>query len=110
VTRPGYLGAARDPRPRQRVLGPGDSRAPTRRRAHGLTPAEVDALAALQGGLCAICGRPGLRLQVDHDHRHCPGREGCRRCVRGLVCNRCNSALGQLGDENVPRLIAYLSR
>ena len=62
----------------------------------------------VQRGLCAICGRPGQRLQVDHDHRHCPGRMGCRRCVRGLLCGRCNTALGQLGDLNVERLVAYL--
>ena len=62
----------------------------------------------LQGGLCAICGRRGQRLQVDHDHRHCAGRMGCRLCVRGLLCARCNTALGQLGDLNVERLLAYL--
>ena len=95
-------------RPRQRILGPDDSRAPRRRRVHGLTPAEVDAMVRLQGGLCAICGRRGQRLQVDHDHRHCAGRMGCRRCVRGLLCARCNTALGQLGDLNVERLVAYL--
>lgn len=100
----------RPTRPRQRVLGPTDSRAPVRQRAHGLTPAEVDALRALQRGLCAICGRAGQALQVDHDHRHCPGTHGCRRCVRGLLCPRCNGNLGKLGDANIPRLIAYLSR
>ena len=100
----------RIPRPRQRVLGASDSRAPTRRTVHGLTPAEVDALIALQGGLCAVCGRPGQRLQVDHDHRHCPGPLGCRNCVRGMLCNRCNTGLGQIGDLNVPKLLRYLAR
>lgn len=97
-------------RPRQRVLGPNDSRAPSRRRVHGLMPAEVDAVVALQGGACAICGRTGQPLQVDHDHRHCPGREGCRQCVRGMLCGRCNRALGQIGDQCVPQLLRYLSR
>ena len=49
----------------------------------------------LQGGACAICERTDRPLQVDHDHRHCPGREGCRQCVRGALCGRCNTALGQ---------------
>lgn len=98
------------PRPRQRILGPSDSRAPIRRRAHGLTPAEVDALFAAQRGLCAVCGRAGQRLQVDHDHRHCAGSTGCRHCVRGGLCNRCNSALGLLGDVNIPALLRYLAR
>ena len=98
------------PRPRQRVLGPWDSRAPARRRSHGLTADERDALTALQGGLCALCGRSGEALEVDHDHRHCPGPVGCRACVRGLLCPRCNTALGKLGDVNIPRLLAYLAR
>ncbi|MCC6856589.1 MAG: hypothetical protein IT189_11090 [Microbacteriaceae bacterium] len=97
-------------RPRQRILGPTDSRAPQRRKAHGLTPAEVDALIVLQGGACAICKRIGEALQVDHDHRHCPGSQGCRRCVRGMLCGRCNNALGWIGDVNIPRLVAYVSR
>lgn len=105
--RPGF-GVVR--RPRQRVLGPTDSRAPVRRRAHGLTANEIDALIALQGGLCAVCGRAGQRLQIDHDHRHCPGRIGCRHCVRGMLCPRCNTALGQIGDVNVPNLVGYLAR
>jgi Autographiviridae endonuclease VII len=43
-----------------------------------------DELAARQGGVCAICGRPPKtrRLDIDHDH------ETMR--VRGLLCHRCN--------------------
>jgi hypothetical protein len=95
---------------RQRILGPSDSRAPLPRTAHGLTPAEQAMLLVAQGGACAICGRLGERLQVDHDHRHCPGKEGCRHCVRGALCPRCNTALGRFGDRLIPKLIAYLSR
>ena len=95
---------------RQRILGPTDSRAPRRRMAHGLTPAEVDALIALQGGACAICGRAAERLQIDHDHRHCPGSQGCRHCVRGALCGRCNTGLGRFGDHLIPQLMKYLAR
>ena len=94
----------------QRVLSTTDARVPVRTRVHGLTPAERDAVVAFQGGRCAICGRGGLRLQVDHDHRHCPGPTGCRSCVRGMLCARDNTAIGRFGDENIQRLIAYLSR
>lgn len=97
-------------RPRQRVLGPDDSRAPIRRTQHGLKADERDALTRAQGGLCAICKKPSDRLEVDHDHRHCPGTQGCRVCVRGLLCHNCNSGLGWIGDINIPGLIAYLSR
>ena len=97
-------------RPRQRILGPFDSRAPLRRTSHGLTPGEQAALVAAQGGACAICGRLGERLQIDHDHRHCPGRTGCRHCVRGALCPRCNTALGRIGDHRIPQLMRYLGR
>ena len=96
-------------RPKQRILGPNDSRNPIRRKAHGLTADERDALYAAQRGLCAICQRPADKLAVDHDHRHCPGSEGCRQCVRGMLCNRCNSGLGWIGDANIPQLLRYLS-
>lgn len=96
---------------RQRVLGPGDSRAPTRRSRHGLTPEEVDALIAAQGG-CAGCHRTDRPLQLDHDHRHCRGPVGCRMCVRGAVCHRCNQTIYLCDDS--PRLLralaAYLER
>jgi hypothetical protein len=97
------------PRPRQRILGPDDSRAPRRRTAHGLTSDERDALVRLQGGKCAICRRPDPRLQVDHDHRHCPGPTGCRQCVRGMLCRSCNSGLGLI-EAHLDRLVKYLDR
>lgn len=93
---------------RQRILGPDDSRAPKRRTAHGLTADERDYLAELQGYRCAICGRAGLPLELDHDHRHCPDATGCRQCVRGLLCGRCNAGLGLIGDALIPRLMVYL--
>ena len=34
-------------------------------------------------------------LHIDHDHR---GIDGDKACVRGALCNRCNSGLVFLGD------------
>lgn len=68
---------------------------------YGLTDADYKALFDRQGGLCALCGtdRPGGRFKVLHvDHCHETGR------VRGLLCHRCNVALGTLGDT--PKSIA----
>jgi hypothetical protein len=59
-------------------------------RKHGLTKAAYLAMVDEQGGRCAICGRDAP-LRVDHDHRN--------GSIRGLLCDKCNLAIGQLGDE-----------
>lgn len=62
--------------------------------------ADVDAA----GGRCAICGEvPDAPLCIDHDHK--TGR------VRGLLCSRCNLALGLVRDDpaTLRRAAAYLA-
>lgn len=44
-----------------------------------------------QGGLCAICKRPLKKANTDHDH--------VSGLCRGLLCPRCNRALGRFGDS-----------
>jgi hypothetical protein len=66
-----------------------------------LTIQQYDTLLAAQNGVCAICKQPNSnekRLSVDHDHRCCPGKRSCGRCVRGLLCTNCNHALGKFRD------------
>lgn len=96
---------------RQRPLGPDDPRNPARRSKHGLTAQEVDELIALQGG-CAVCHRRDRPLQIDHDHRHCPGPVGCRLCVRGALCGRCNKAMWCLDDDvhMAENMVTYMKR
>lgn len=59
-----------------------------------------------QGGRCAICREfPNKKnLAVDHDH--------ITGAVRGLLCDNCNRAIGQMRDDVqiVKRAAAYLER
>ena len=56
-----------------------------------------------QEGKCAICGcstdDQKFAFAVDHDHKCCDGRKSCGECIRGLLCSRCNSAIGQLKED-----------
>jgi hypothetical protein len=74
--------------------------------AYGISAHEYDELLQSQGDGCAICGRTmyGARLHIDHDHDCC---SGCRDCVRGLLCVRCNC----WGQRKMPEeWDAYVSR
>ena len=65
-----------------------------------------------QNGVCKICGNKDYkRLSVDHDHACCPGSKTCGKCTRGLLCSRCNKALGALNDdvELLQKMIEYLN-
>lgn len=81
---------------------PGDRLFVADRSRHGLTPAELSALLAGQGGTCAICHSPNPGAPswpVDHDHAHHPGTYGCRLCVRGMLCQPCNFLLANARDS-----------
>lgn len=59
-----------------------------------------------QEGRCP-CGKELETSSIDHDHKCCPGKTACGKCVRGILCNRCNLLLGMVESE--PHLIpAYL--
>ncbi len=61
---------------------------------YNMTVEEYAALLAEQGGVCAICREAcssGKRLAVDHDHT-------TGKC-RGLLCMRCNTAVGLMRDD-----------
>src|SRR4051812_22405359 len=47
-------------------------------------------------GLCWCCNRK-VAFQIDHDHECCPGPYSCGKCVRGILCMSCNTAIGRLG-------------
>lgn len=78
----------------------------------GLTMDQYKSLLAIQGGGCAICGGPETgngrwhgnagklrHFTVDHDH--------LTDSVRGLLCRRCNRALGLFKDDPNHLLSAF---
>lgn len=76
-------------------------------RKFGLTPELYKEKSREQWNVCGICGqltKCGRRLAVDHNHR--TGK------VRGLLCDKCNLAIGYFRDSKVllENAIIYLSK
>lgn len=75
------------------------------KRLYGITIEDYLSIFDNQLGVCKICKQPcktKSRLSVDHNHK--TGK------VRGLLCNRCNRALGMFEDspELLQSAIDYL--
>jgi CRISPR/Cas system-associated protein Cas10 (large subunit of type III CRISPR-Cas system) len=72
----------------------------------GITIEEFNKLFDKQEGRCAICGRHQIEFKrpLDVDHNHITGK------IRGLLCNRCNIAIGLFSEniEVLQRAISYL--
>lgn len=58
------------------------------RHRYGIDIDAYESLLEQQGGVCAICDSPPGKRPLDVDHDHDTG------VVRGLLCPRCNTALG----------------
>ncbi|HEX6523777.1 MAG TPA: endonuclease domain-containing protein [Streptosporangiaceae bacterium] len=77
-------------------------RATHRLKRYGLTQESFDILLGIQGHACAMCHEPfqdGDAIHIDHDHNlgcHPDEKRACDRCRRGLLCLRCNTALGYI--------------
>lgn len=81
---------------------------------YGITYEEYESILEKQGGVCAVCKRDNeqfdkvkddvRRLHVDHDHA--TGK------VRGILCSKCNFALGCVRDDKeiLNKLIKYLEK
>lgn len=70
------------------------------------SPEDVRSLWQQSGAKCAVCGQSddgnARSLSIDHDH--------ATGCLRGVLCGRCNSAIGLAGDspERLRKLAEYL--
>ena len=76
-------------------------------KTYGISVEKFDSMLVAQGGVCAGCGAdsPGdgfSQWHVDHDHK--------ANVVRGVLCGRCNWALGNARDnpDTLRHLAAYL--
>lgn len=77
---------------------------------YGVTSEEFDSMFEKQSGLCKICKKPetmvrkGEVLSLVVDHNHVTGY------VRGLLCHRCNTAIGFLREspEVIRKAASYL--
>ena len=71
---------------------------------YGLTLEDYEGMIWLQDNRCACCGtdfresNEASNPAVDHDHACCDydkdHRRTCGKCVRGIVCGKCNKAIG----------------
>lgn len=79
------------------------ARATHLKRMYGMDVQDFDRMVAEQGGVCACCRERGPQ-HVDHDHL--TGE------IRGVVCFRCNSGIGQFSDraDLMRNAIIYLER
>lgn len=74
---------------------------------YGIDIDTFEAMRFLQDNLCKLCGQPesvkDRELAVDHDHA--TGE------VRGLLCFKCNTALGRVADdvESAKKVLAYIT-
>lgn len=77
----------------------------------GISVEQYDALLEAQEGKCAVCREPEIVVRRDRggqrlvvDHCHSTGK------IRGLLCTKCNSALGNMHDstELLKKLLNYL--
>lgn len=77
-------------------------------RHYGINHETYLEMLAEQNGSCKICGcteeEHGKRLHVDHNHK--TGK------VRGLLCSRCNTAIGKFKEdpEIIQKAIEYIER
>lgn len=58
---------------------------------YGLARDQYDRMVEEAGGVCPVCGEEA-ELVVDHNHR--------TKIVRGMVCNKCNQAIGLMRDKS----------
>ena len=82
----------------------GDTYAARRKKLYNLSVEEYEDMYAAAEGCCEVCGvkESTLSRRLAVDHCHVTGK------IRGLLCSKCNTALGQL-DDNLDKITALYS-
>jgi hypothetical protein len=77
---------------------------------HNITEDKYKEMLDLYDGKCHSCNDNDAYC-IDHDHSCCPRGFSCGKCVRGILCSQCNTALGLLSDskDKIQNLIKYIS-
>lgn len=73
---------------------------------YGITLEVFNNMISEQSNKCKICGvyfENRKQQKIDHDHSCCDtrGKKLCGNCIRGILCNNCNAALGFLKDNPI---------
>lgn len=73
---------------------------------YGITEDDYSAMESACGGVCETCGSLGDGDYLCVDHCHATG------IIRGLLCRKCNAALGLVNDSlaTLNAMVSYLSK
>lgn len=68
---------------------------------HGIKVISYLNLLVQQEFKCGLChvGFENQRIVIDHDHKCCKGTYACKKCIRGLLCYRCNQVMGFVDSQ-----------
>lgn len=84
-------------------------------RKYNMSQDELEDRIKHQRNSCSICNlifSKDNRMYIDHDHLCCSKEKTCGQCTRGLLCKRCNWAIGLFDDnpEKLKSAVIYLER
>ena len=83
---------------------------PRRFKRHGITKEFYESLLFKNDKKGWICNE-NEGIHIDHDHSCCNGTWSCGKCIRGILCSNCNTAIGLMNDDikKLKNAIKYLS-
>ena len=75
-----------------------------RKYLYGITPEDFGFFLGKQENKCAICG-----TQHDNNYRWCVDHDHKTGAVRGVLCTKCNTALGFIETIDINKFLEYLN-